>query len=257
MKKNLCLTVFVILCAISVSILMGAKADAMQPLMAWWSEPSMANLPLPSFDKASQASSSSGIGAQAFSPFAKGGLRGFLDQQASVPMQHMTPAGAYHIQVLRGGTWVEAASLSFNQFLQERGLDLSEYITGEEPAHIRLIQGGGSATHIDAVLLGDVPPAAVEGADDPLALKKASSRDSDVLNAFGKTLEFTFPARDRDRTLSLLARVEPTRVNETPFQFPRHNLFRPISEKSAFLLLSPDTRSRSPLGGSPKSLPES
>ena len=147
---------------------------------------------------------------------------------------HQRPSGSYRVQVLRGEAWEDAGSLAFDRFFKEQRLDLSPLLTGHERAHIRLTQTGGGAAHIDAVLLGDAPPEQIGSADDPLALKKVSSRDLDVLDAHAKTLEFTFSANAEAKTLSLVARVEPTRVSETPFQFPARNLFRTIDEKSAF-----------------------
>jgi hypothetical protein len=142
--------------------------------------------------------------------------------------------GKYFVYVEKGKHFVEAGSLSFDKYFRSIEMNLSDYVSGGEDVKIRLVQKGGGAAHIDAVLLGGRPPVEVKGIEDVLALKKVSQKDFDVVDAFGKTLELVFPSGGSDRVLSLTARVEGTRISEIPFQFPRGNLFKEMTGDSEF-----------------------
>lgn len=143
-------------------------------------------------------------------------------------------AGQYVVYVEKDKRFVEAGSLSFDKFFRSTELNLSDYLSGGENVRIRLVQKGGGAAHIDAVLLGGRPPVEVKGIEDVLALKKVSEKDFDVVDAFGKTVELLFPSGGSDKVLNLTARVEGTRISEIPFQFPRANLFKEMTGDSEF-----------------------
>ncbi|MHC1744626.1 MAG: MopE-related protein [Syntrophobacteraceae bacterium] len=170
------------------------------------------------------------------------------------------PAGGFTVHVLSEGQWREAGKLAFNQYPQERRLDLSPFLSGKDVEKVRLVQSGGESSHVDAVTLGGIAPSAVTGTHDPLAVKKLLTRDSDVLDAIGRTLELEFAADAPDKTLRLTARVEPPSVRETPFQFPIKNLFKPVDERADFFsytLLQPQTASSSSGQASFRRKPES
>lgn len=164
------------------------------------------------------------------------------------PIDKMKPNGEYIVEVLKDGKWLEAGQLSFDKYYRDRQLDLAKFITVNEPVKIRLMEKGGGAAHIDQISLGGASPVGAQfiGASDAVGspqphgtiLKKVSKKDFDVIDAFEKTLEFTFPAVNAGAIqlpLRLTARVEPTVISETPFQYPYQNLFRPMTEQSTFL----------------------
>ena len=143
------------------------------------------------------------------------------------------PEGKYVVYLLQGGAWQEVGALSYDKFFQEKRIDLGRGATGEKRIKVRLEQRGGGAAHIDSVFLGGLPPSEVKGMKGEKVLKKLSQKDFDVIDAFGQDLELQFsPAKDR--VLSLTARVEGERISETPFQFPRENLYKSMNEKSVF-----------------------
>ena len=145
----------------------------------------------------------------------------------------MMPEGRFVISVGKEEQWHEVGSLSFNRFFREREIDLSKYITGDEETRVRLVQKGGGAAHIDSIFLGGKPPVEVKGAGDDKALRKLSRKDFDVIDAFQKEMELSFPGGSNG-ILRLTARVEGTRISEIPFQFPVENLCAQMSEKSVF-----------------------
>jgi alpha-tubulin suppressor-like RCC1 family protein len=163
-------------------------------------------------------------------------------------IERTQPGGEYAIYVLKNGEWQKAGTIKCDKFLREQSLDLSRYLPDKKPAHVRIVENGGGAAHIDAVLLGNMPPANVKDVQDALALKKLSKRDFDVVDAFEKTLELTFPTTGSDKTLRLKAKVEPKRVSKTPFQFPSKNLFKEINGGADFYTyrLEPGKSNNSP-----------
>jgi len=157
----------------------------------------------------------------------------------------MKPNGTFEVQVLKGGKWQEAGSLSYDRFFREKAIDLGAYTPVRtqkaegsrqevEMVRLKLIQKGGGGAHIDSVLLGGRPAQEITGLQGTTALKKLSRKDYDVVNALGKSLELTFPVSGEDKTLRLVARVEGTTISKTPFQFPRENLYRPMDLQSRF-----------------------
>jgi hypothetical protein len=100
-----------------------------------------------------------------------------------------------------------------------------------ETARIRLEKVGGGSGHIDSIALDGRAPRAAAGAD----LAKASRIDDDVVDATAGPVEFEFAGPFGDSVvISLCARIEPVVISKVPFQFPAHNTFRPMTERSAF-----------------------
>ena len=104
-------------------------------------------------------------------------------------------SGFYDVLVFKDGQWKHAGILRFGSHFQDRQLDLSPLLPTEGKIKVRLFQNGGGAAHIDTVLLGGQPPSTVEGCNDPLALKKLSKKNFDVIDAYYKTLDLTFASR--------------------------------------------------------------
>jgi uncharacterized delta-60 repeat protein/uncharacterized repeat protein (TIGR01451 family) len=145
--------------------------------------------------------------------------------------------GAFRVAALVDGAWQEIGSLGYNQFPDEKGLSLANLqLVGE--VKLRVMYPGDTAAHIDSALLDGQPPRSVAGASEEtaLALKKLASRDCDVIDARGKTLVFTFDAEAAPSVFSLVARIEPERIPEPPFQFPPENLYQTMSETSTFYI---------------------
>lgn len=157
-----------------------------------------------------------------------------LAAQEASRMVSSSSAGEYVVYVLRHRDWREVGALSFDQDFRSKELDLGGYVSGGANVKVRLVQNGGGAAHIDAAFVGNKAPAEVKGIDDRLALKKLSTRDFDVVDAFDKSVELVFPSAGTGTVLSLTARVEGTRISETPFQFPLGNLYREMTGDSEF-----------------------
>lgn len=71
------------------------------------------------------------------------------------PLERMTPNGEFAVFVQTKEGWTEAGKLTFDRFYRERTIDIGAYVAGTGQAQIRLVQKGGGAAHIDAVLLGE------------------------------------------------------------------------------------------------------
>lgn len=137
--------------------------------------------------------------------------------------QKIKPNGEFIIYVMKDNQWKKAGAIPFDRFFREKELDLGSIAPDNKPLWVKLEQKGGGAAHLDFVSLGGLKPNEVKGSTDESALKKASKRDYDVLDAFGKALEFRFGANSNDKKLTLTARIEETTVAELPFQFPKDN----------------------------------
>ncbi len=149
-------------------------------------------------------------------------------------LEMMKPNGEYVISVWKDGRWQEAGRLAYDKFLREQELDLSSYLMETDSAKVKITEHGQGAAHIDAVLLGGQPPAAVEGHDAGRILKKLSIKDSDVINAQGESFELAFAGKTADKTLKLAARIESSKIGTTPFRFPADSLFTEIGRHSKF-----------------------
>ena len=144
------------------------------------------------------------------------------------------PAGFYDAFVLKNGQWQHAGILRYGSHFRDQQLDLGPFLPTDGNIKVRLFQNGGGAAHIDTVLLGGQAPSEVIGCIDPLALKKLLKKDFDVIDAYYKTLDLTFASNGSNKTLTMIARVEPEAISKIPFQFPKHNLFRPITAGSQY-----------------------
>jgi len=161
-------------------------------------------------------------------------------------MTPFDPQGGFEVRVLVDGFWQKVGDVSCDRYVRERAITLPAGAIAAPVVRVRLVQNGGGAAQIDRVVLGETPPSRVLGATelDPEAL--AARRDNDVLDAFRKTIELTFPGRTRESVLRLAARVEP-KVNEgSPLAFPPANLLRPLTPASAFYTYRPSADGRAP-----------
>jgi hypothetical protein len=138
------------------------------------------------------------------------------------PMEKMHPNGKYVVYVEKGSKWQEAGSIYFDKYFRERDIDLTDYISRDNTIKVRLLQQGGGAAHIDSVSFGEKSPIDVKGIEN--GLQKLSKQDFDVVDAFNKSMEITFPTNSDNRILKLTARVENTKISKIPFQFP-HSKF--------------------------------
>jgi len=150
------------------------------------------------------------------------------------PIEKMQPAGEYVIEVRDNGTWHTAGTVFCDRFYREQEVALGRYASKGKEITIRITQKGGGAAHIDAALLGNIPPKSVTGADEKLALKKIAQKDFDVIDAFQRSIELTFPPQSTEQKLTLIARIEGITISKIPFQFPRENLYREMNEHSQF-----------------------
>lgn len=149
------------------------------------------------------------------------------------------PQGSFEVQALVDGFWHHVGELKFDRYVRERELTLPAAALAAPRVRVRLVQHGGGAAQIDRVVLGEIPATQVVGAAESDAVALAARRDNDVLDAFGRTIEFTFPGRTSETALRLAARVEP-KVNEgDPFAFPPANQSSPMTQASAFYRYDP------------------
>ena len=140
----------------------------------------------------------------------------------------------------KGDKWQEAGSISFDKYFREREIDLTDHISNEGNIKVRLLQKGGGAAHIDSVSLGEKSPIEVKGIDN--GLQKVSKQDFDVIDAFNKSIEITFPKNSNNKILKLTARVENTQISKIPFQFPIANLYKEMNPASKFYTYKRGTR---------------
>jgi hypothetical protein len=129
-----------------------------------------------------------------------------VSQYPHIPsIEKMQHNGEYSIYMEQEGAWKEAGKLTFDEFFRERELDLSKYITGDKQTRIKIVQKGGEAAHIDSVFLGKRSPVEVVG--NNVELRKLSSKDFDVIDAYGKSIEVAFQPQQKDMTLRLTLSV--------------------------------------------------
>ena len=159
------------------------------------------------------------------------------------PLKKMVPNGKYIIYILKNGQWQEVGKLTYDKYFRERELNLSQYLNANEKVHIRLEQKGGGAAHIDSIFLGKSPPMEVKHIEN--GLKKLSKKDFDVINVFETGIEILFKEGNKNKTLSLTARVEGTVINKLPFQFPLKNLGKAVDMQSHFYSYKLNSRSGS------------
>jgi YD repeat-containing protein len=149
------------------------------------------------------------------------------------PPEIMLPNGDFTVSVLVGGGWREAGKLSFDKFVREGKLDLAPLIPAGGPVRVRLVQRGGGAAHLDALLLGGKPPKEVNGKREEKIIRKLAKEDADLIDAFGKTFDLLFPA-GTDRVLTVAARVEPEVIGATPFLIPSQNYCKDMNSDFSY-----------------------
>lgn len=159
--------------------------------------------------------------------------------------------GSFEVQALADGFWLPVAELWFGERYSEEAAVLPAAALSARVVRVRLVQHSGGAAHVDRISLGDAAPIRLGGASEPDALALVQRADHDVLDAFGRTLELTFPAAGPGASLHLNARVEGPVVVGSPFAFPPSNRLQPMTEASAFYRYRPTP------GGHAPSWPES
>jgi hypothetical protein len=161
-------------------------------------------------------------------------------------MTPFDPQGSFEVQALVNGFWQRVGELRYDRYIRERAITLPAAALSAPNVRIRLLQHGGGAAQIDRAVLGETPPSRVAGAAESDAVALAARRDNDVLDAFGKRIEVTFPGGTRETFLRLAARVEPP-VNEgDPFAFPPANQRTPLTAASAFYTYRPTATGSKP-----------
>ncbi len=133
--------------------------------------------------------------------------------------------GLYEIQVFDKGKWWYAGRMEFGKRFTEKKITFSRIPNIEGRPIFRIIQKGGGAAHIDSVSFGGESPSGISGISEADA-KKINKTDYDVIDAFGKTIELTFPKNVGEATFILNARVESRDVSKTAFRFPRTNTYK-------------------------------
>lgn len=158
----------------------------------------------------------------------------------------LVPQGGYEVQALVDGFWRTVGDLPCDRHFRDSVLTLPDGALSGPRVRVRLVQHGGGAAHVDQVSLGGAPPIRLDGASEPDALALALRSDHDVLDAFGRTIELTFPSSPPGSLLHLTARVEGE-VNEgLPFAFPPENLFQTFTAKSTFYRYRPSPEGSGP-----------
>jgi len=146
--------------------------------------------------------------------------------------------GALTVAILIDGQWQMVGQPSFNEVPSEQRLDLGNFPAGV-PLQVRISHGGDTAAHLDTILLDGQAPVDVSGQSESesLALRKLAAANHDLIDIAGRSLEFTFapsPSPTAGSQLSLVARIEPPRISQIPFQFPPANNYQAMSADSAF-----------------------
>jgi len=143
--------------------------------------------------------------------------------------------GELQVAVWAEGVWQEVDRLPYDQYPTERSLSL-EGLSVDGSVQMRIAYTGETAAHVDSARLDGQPPADVKGAGEGagLALEKLADRDHDVVDVQGRTLILTFEADSAPAILSLVARIEPARIPEAPFQFPPENAYRAMDGSCVF-----------------------
>ena len=145
------------------------------------------------------------------------------------------PNGEFFVQVLETRQWREVARLPMNKFCREQSVPLGRMNSGGGIVKVKISQHGGGGAHLDSVLLNGAGPWEVQGSPDPLAMKKISRKDFDLLDAGGKEIDLTFYSDGPEDILQLTGRIEALEISRTPLHFPLVNLHQPMTVRSQFL----------------------
>jgi hypothetical protein len=147
--------------------------------------------------------------------------------------EKFSPNGSFVVFIFRKGRWERAGELYADRHYRNMKLDMKRLARGKI-TRLRLEQNGGGAAHIDSLFLAGSPP--VKAPDD--LMFKISRTDYDVIDASNKSYEFEFDTGSspwkKPPALELYARIEPEEIKEIPFQYPLDNMFKTMSETSAY-----------------------
>ncbi len=142
--------------------------------------------------------------------------------------------GYFEVYAKDGSGFQLVDRLGYDKYFREKTIDLEKYTSGGTMLDVRIIQNGGNAAHIDAVLLDGKPPATATVNNSPINMQKISQKDFDVIDGYDQAFEFSFSSSSAGNVLRLTARVEGDRISKIPFQFPLTNLYRDINSQSDF-----------------------
>ena len=160
--------------------------------------------------------------------------------------------GYFDVYVKSGGDWQPLAKLEFDKYFREKAVGLSSYVSANGTVDVRIVQKGGTAAHIDSILLDGKAPTSFLENHLPANLPKISVKDFDVIDGFGKIFECSFSGDADHAKLLLTARVEGEDASRVPFHFPLSNLYKKIDLESEFYTyrLTPEPAS-APLEAAP------
>ena len=130
--------------------------------------------------------------------------------------ENMTVNGEYVISVFAADGWIEAGRLGYDRFFREKQLDLERYRSANTPLKLQIEKRAGGAAHIDSIMIGNTPPRTATGTD----IAKLIHQDSDIADATNRPIIVEFPDSAEGEILSLVGRIEHTRLSGVPFVFP-------------------------------------
>jgi len=148
--------------------------------------------------------------------------------------KQITPNGFFEVYLKGAKGWNLAGRIGFDKYLREKTLQLGDNASAIPRIDVKIVQTGGQAAHIDAVLLNGRPPVYATENDSPVNIKKISQADFDVIDGYGKAFELSFSDTNAAGTVSIIARVEGERISDIPFHFPLSNLYHKITPMSDF-----------------------
>jgi hypothetical protein len=143
--------------------------------------------------------------------------------------------GEFIVQVSENRQWREVARLPMNKWSREQSVAIRRIENEEGTLRVKIKQNGGGGAYLDSVLLDGTGPWEIQGSPDPLAMKKISQKDFDLLDAGGREIDLTFYSDGQEGLLRLTGRIEALEISRTPLQFPLVNLHQPLTVRSQFL----------------------
>jgi len=157
----------------------------------------------------------------------------YQPSKQAAPIENGNVNSEYVVSVFNHGKWQEAGRLGYDMFLEEKSMDLSEWLADNSAAAVRIIQEGGEAAHLDSVFLGGEAPQSVNF-DDGILLIKLSKKDLDLINVDTDGIELIFPANRSNDVLTVTGRIEGKLVSRESFKFPSENNYKEINKYSKF-----------------------
>ncbi|HPG41267.1 MAG TPA: FlgD immunoglobulin-like domain containing protein [bacterium] len=138
------------------------------------------------------------------------------------------------ISIEKNGLWTPAGTLEFGKIFSTKTINLLIDNTGK--VRVKITAPNSYPTHLDAISLGDNAPAAVYGLDNQpdSRLAKALNSDYDILDISGHAPVFEFNRTSGATTLSIRARIEPGKIDATPFNYPKENMYLESTSFNAF-----------------------